>query len=309
VTQARQVKVVFIASASRSGSTLLDVSLGSRPGFFSAGEVRFIWQRGFMRGEPCGCGVPVAECDFWTEVVSDALGGIAPENIASIARLQERVDHPDRFIRSRFFSPLRFLKSYREDAARYLDIMARVYAGIARVSGCDYIIDSSKAPPHGFLLRRIPGITTHNVHLVRDSRAVVYSMESRRAVVSNDAHLNTYGPYKAALRWHVINRVYHRLDGAHGYTRIRYEDFAKDPGATLDQLSRSIGNPLSDLSFIHDGGIDLAANHTVSGNPMRFRTGSVQIRPDIRWTTAMNPARRHMVTALTAPLLFRYGYL
>jgi len=47
---------------------------------------------------------------------------------------------------------------------------------------------------------------------------------------------------------------------------------------------------------------------TASGNPMRFTTGKVAIRRDDRWRTAMPPSHRRTVTALTLPLLARYGY-
>ena len=54
---------------------------------------------------------------------------------------------------------------------------------------------------------------------------------------------------------------------------------------------------------------DLAATHTASGNPMRFTTGRVPIRYDATWQTAMLAGNRRTVTALTLPLLMRYGYL
>jgi hypothetical protein len=55
-----------------------------------------------------------------------------------------------------------------------------------------------------------------------------------------------------------------------------------------------------------DHSVDLQVDHTVSGNPMRFTTGPVQIRPDDRWRSAMARRRRVIVGVLTAPL--RFGY-
>src|SRR6185369_4502803 len=40
------IKVAFVSSWSRSGSTLLDLLLGSLPDFWSAGEIRYLWDRG-----------------------------------------------------------------------------------------------------------------------------------------------------------------------------------------------------------------------------------------------------------------------
>jgi hypothetical protein len=54
---------------------------------------------------------------------------------------------------------------------------------------------------------------------------------------------------------------------------------------------------------------DLGVAHTASGNPMRFTTGPVPIRLDDKWRSAMLPSNRRTVTALTFPLLQRYGYL
>jgi hypothetical protein len=60
---------------------------------------------------------------------------------------------------------------------------------------------------------------------------------------------------------------------------------------------------------LRQGAVVLERDHSVDGNPMRFDVGAVAIRPDGRWRTDLNPRTRRAVTALTAPLLFRYGYL
>ena len=46
------VDVVFIGGASRTGSTLLSLLLGSLPGHFAAGEMRYLWLRG---SRPTSC--------------------------------------------------------------------------------------------------------------------------------------------------------------------------------------------------------------------------------------------------------------
>ena len=51
-----------------------------------------------------------------------------------------------------------------------------------------------------------------------------------------------------------------------------------------------------------------AERHTVSGNPGRFRTGEVALRPDDRWRQEQRIGPRLTVTALALPLLHRYGY-
>ena len=66
------VKVLYIGGLGRSGSTLLDRMLGQLPGFFSAGEIRDLWQRGLRENALCGCGAPFKECEVWTRVGKEA---------------------------------------------------------------------------------------------------------------------------------------------------------------------------------------------------------------------------------------------
>jgi hypothetical protein len=47
----------------------------------------------------------------------------------------------------------------------------------------------------------------------------------------------------------------------------------------------------------------------VSGNPSRFRTGKIELQLDEEWKVKMRGADKNVVTALTAPLLLKYGYL
>ena len=96
--------------------------------------------------------------------------------------------------------------------------------------------------------------------------------------------------------------------------RVRYEDLATAPLATLAEVASFAGIAASgaELDFMgSDAGerwAHLRAAHTASGNPMRFTTGRIVIRTDDRWRTAMPAAQRRSVTAMTLPLLARYGY-
>lgn len=62
------------------------------------------------------------------------------------------------------------------------------------------------------------------------------------------------------------------------------------------------------LPFMGERGVELGASHTVSGNPNRFQTGMVRLRPDDEWVSRIRLRDRTLVTLLTFPLLARYGY-
>ena len=88
-------------------------------------------------------------------------------------------------------------------------------------------------------------------------------------------------------------------------TFARYEDLVHDPVAWLGRRFPQVAFPGS----IAEGIVPLEPNHTVSGNPLRFTTGELRIRPDEEWLDRMKPRDRWTVTAATLPLLYRYGYL
>jgi hypothetical protein len=65
-----RVKVLYIAGSGRSGSTILDNTLGQIDGFFSVGELRYIWERGLIEDRLCGCGERVHQCPFWAAALT-----------------------------------------------------------------------------------------------------------------------------------------------------------------------------------------------------------------------------------------------
>jgi len=52
--------------------------------------------------------------------------------------------------------------------------------------------------------------------------------------------------------------------------------------------------------------VDLGEDHTVAGNPIRFRRGEIEVRRDDEWRTRMPRRSKALVTALTLPALARF---
>ena len=77
----------------------------------------------------------------------------------------------------------------------------------------------------------------------------------------------------------------------------------------MARITSWLGRSQSHLSFVHDGQVDLRVSHTVAGNPGRLETGTIPLRLDDAWRDALPDGARRTVTALTWPLLLRYGYL
>lgn len=286
------VRVLYLAGSGRSGSTLVTTILGQVDGFFAAGELRYLWQRGLVENRPCGCGLPLRDCPLWTGVLA-GVPAADPAGIAARLRTRLRMRHRLR------------VPPHPDDAT-----IAALYASVAAHTGGAVIVDSSKLPPYGVLLAGLPGIDLKVLHVVRDPRAAAFSWRRRRSLDGDDdAQMTRHPVWKAAVLWSVWNAATIRLWGRGDYLRVRYEDLVADPAATMRRIAVFAGAaPDVALPFTADGRVRLAPTHSVAGNPARHRTGGVAVAADDEWRAAL-PRRSHaVVTALTAPLLPRLGY-
>jgi hypothetical protein len=309
------MRVVFIAGAGRSGSTLLARILGTVPGVLHVGELGRLWERGLRDNQHCGCGAPFRDCPFWMEVLADLFGDGADldECAEQVVRLYRRAD------------VLSVVIAFRNGGGRavseYTEVLRRLLQSIRRASGAEVIVDSSKRASHGLVLTRIDELTVDCLHIVRDSRASCYSGTRRRLrpeIHWNAAYMGIGRPWKQALRWSFRNALVPLVAArSRRYLRVRYEDFASRPiemangillelgfAATVAQApSQPLGSESDTVS------VALPPEHSVSGNPMRFETGDVVVKVDEEWRTAMPRRQRIAVTLLSAPLLAKYGYL
>jgi hypothetical protein len=301
-------KVIFIGGASRTGSTLLSLLLGALPGYFAAGELRYLWLRGLQGNQLCGCGRPFRSCPFWGDVMKGALGPIDeldPEHYLSQWR---DVARPMPVLRSEIGLESADTRRQRHE---YLDALQRVLQSVDRVTGGQVIVDSSKYATDCALLTRLPGVSVHAIHLVRDSRAVAYSWQRKKArpeIHWQQQDMSLFSPWRSCFDWSSMNvameAVRRKVDR---YDRIRYEDLVCDPVGVLTALlpaeaASSVADVVSGETAPPTG------SHTVSGNPIRFESGPLTIRPDVEWITKLGLGDRRLVTALTWPLLLRYHY-
>ena len=305
-------RVLFIGGCGRSGSTLLDRMLGELPGFVSTGEVRFIWQRGLVENRLCGCGEPFRECPFWRSVGEEAFGGWDALDAEEVVAL-------DRAVNRHRYIPLllapRLSRSFEARLQRYVDILGALYAAIERVSGGACIVDSTKDPPFAFLLERVPTIDLRIVHLVRDSRGVAFSWTKQVRRPEKDEvvrFMDTYHPVEMGVRWVVYNACFHLL-GRLGVPRLmtRYEEVVASPRREIERMVALAGADVDReaFDFLNGRRVELGVHHTISGNPMRFQRGAIELAVDEEWRSRLSPVHRRMVSLFTFPLLVRYGYL
>jgi hypothetical protein len=312
INRTERIRILYIGGWGRSGSTLLARMLAQVRGLIAVGEVRDIWLRGCIEDRLCGCGVRFHDCEFWTAVGEKAFGGWSEVNPSKMLRLRNAVDRP--WTMPALMRPGLSSRLDRE-AGRYIDVLGRMYSAVSDVSGNGVIVDSSKIPSHGLLVTRIPDVDVRVVHLVRDSRGVVFSWQKhvRKPDRPADAdEMLRYGALSASGRYVLYNLLTESLRRVGApYLRLRYEDLLADPARSLQRILRGVGVASDDsgLHFLTDGSASLRPSHTVDGNPMRFERGPVKLRLDDEWRTNLGRRDRVLVSLLTAPVLARYGYL
>jgi hypothetical protein len=301
-------KVAFIGGAGRSGTTLVALALGNVAGCVAVGELHWIWERGLVRNELCGCGAHFADCAFWSKVGIEAFGGWDQVDADALR------DRRHELLRLRNV-PLSFgsrvRPEYEQRLVAYAEHMERLYLAIRTVSGCDVIVDSSKAASAALLLPRMR-LDPYLVHLARDSRGVAYSWSKRvvRPEVTDElTYMGRRSTARAALGWVARNAALHVV-GRAGVPRlfVRYESFVASPRDEMDRIVDFLDVATKpDLSFLDAHTLPVTPMHTVAGNPLRFRHGTMPIRSDEQWRQKMARGDRMLVSALTWPLVAAYG--
>ncbi|NHI20845.1 sulfotransferase family protein [Phycicoccus endophyticus] len=304
--------MAFIGGHGRSGSTLLGRLLGSVDGVFSAGEVCYVWEQGVLRDWICSCGEPFSRCDFWQAVGQEAFGGWTTDVAERGLALRKLVDR-NRYV-PKLLAPGAF-PGYARAEREYAQMYSAVHRGIARASGARVVVDTSKTPSTGYLLRRIPQVDLRVVHLVRDVHGVAYSWAKKVPRADRDGALMTRLSHRrTALEWTAFNALVEGL-GLLGEPRLllRYEDLVAAPETRLRDVLGFVGEGLlpaePGLGFLEADTVTLARGHEVTGNPMRLQGGAIQLRLDQEWRRAMPRSQRRAITTAAAPGLVRYGYL
>lgn len=298
------VKVIYIAGWGRSGTTIVDNVFNSYKSVFSTGELFYLWQRGMLHKRRCGCNVLFERCVLWHDILQTAFGDRRPDphRVVELQQHTVRVRHTLSLVDG----------ALSAEAEEYVDIYTRLYHAIAEVTGAELIVDSSKVPSGAALLTRMNGLVPYLVHMVRDPRAVTHSW--MRAAPPPETRKNAapiyQRPASSTLHWLIRNALTERLARAYPrrHRRLRYEDFARNPRTMIEEILEMTGTPVVDGPFLDDSTVVLEPNHTIAGNPSRFKNGEIAVRPDNRWLSDQRAGPRLTATALSLPLLHRYGY-
>jgi len=286
-----KIPVIYILGSGHSGSTLLDLIIGSHSEIESAGEIsNFIYYFDPLskrKDKACTCGLPVDKCHYWGEVGNiidlKALGDINVSDHCSFEK-----------------------KNYE------------LIRAILKVSGKSLFCESSKSISRleNYLNSQRFSVTI--VHLVRDPRAVAYSHVSKRKrliesqggqgykkwLKENNKKDEQYLFFPTLKGWRFINEEsIKRFSQKPEYLLVRYEDLAAYPRREVRRILNAIDLDVEDAQF------EFSANehHNIGGNRMRM-SGSHEIKKDIRYINELSPTEWWMGTIYMFRMLQRFGY-
>jgi hypothetical protein len=264
------VKIIFIASLSHSGSTLLDLMLNAHPDVASVGELKQLGR--FARFEKanrrlrCTCGADtLLTCEFWARVsaITQAANG------RTIGELN--------------------VENY-EDKARFDEDNVALFQAISAVSGKRYVVDSSKQVTRLALLLENPALDVHPIFLLRDPKGQICSSQKTASSL-----IRLIGNYVRT------NREIYELVKQRPHSVVRYEELVRTPERVLGALMQQLG-----LSFDR-GQLEWASQvrHNVGGNGMR-RSNSSELKLDEKWRNEFTLLQKLAIDAGT--LLGRYPF-
>ena len=292
--------VLSILSSGHSGSTLLDIILGSIPGVFSMGEFHYLswqaWRNGEQSGngqDLCTCGNSFVQCPVWGEVIREVSKQHGFDYQSDPLKLNLVL-----YGRDSYFNETRFLdrllrelvcRSFKSPFGakalqRLLNAPLRrkiinnwdVFDAVFKHEGSACIVDSTKDVARFQALWQQRSSQIVPLVLYRNARGIASSAlkYGREPKADLDAWLKNYNQR--------IFPVLSRLECE--YETVEYEALTKEPAAVRSRIASRIGlgGPSCPETFIAKD------YHLVAGNPMRYQS-EIKVRYDDSWQTRLTP--------------------
>lgn len=262
----------YITASSHSGSTLLDLCLGSHSQIQSLGELMHL-HRAYKLRRPCSCGVSILSCPFWTEVKQHLQRrGMALESLNTKAEDLETFKHAD----------LPLLQALRS------------------VTGKSILVDSSKSDKRlrHYLSCCGPEFEIKVLHLLRHPLGIAESHRKK-----GRSGLRKIRQWR--LQQEQIITLFQQFGKDVPFFTLRYEDFSSDPETWLKEISRIIGIPFEPSQLRYYDNV----HHIPAGNRLRLSLSDRRpIVPDMAWTKKVGIIDQLYLLWTAGSSLRRFGY-
>lgn len=290
---------------------MLDLLLSSHKDIESVGELRHL-QEYYTHNEICMCGSAITQCHFWRKVEEEVgKNGKCAEHdgLKSLqTKIRKNKNRLHRYLPS-FIEIFLILASRKMviQWGKYLPVVREavvtaencvyICEAVSRVTGCSYIVDSSKWAEQFKTAYLIRPDLIKVIYLVRDGRGVACSQLRR----------STLDMKKATLLW-VLNNIKIMLMKltvpSEKVLFVRYEDLCRNRYFEIRRILRFIGvtDCAADLRVRKVGG------HNIGGSPHRFDRTQEEIYLDEGWKRRLTWRDLDVFNRFGAPLNRWFGY-
>jgi hypothetical protein len=310
-----QAKYIYIVAAGHSGSTLLDLLLGSHSKIESLGEISHFPKNVALNTE-CTCGKLVRDCSLWSQVIDQLshlsgknlledpyawnMGLINPRVIIDKSQQTRLYNLKRKLVHSIHYSFLRYgpnaLSPYKKLFDSIINNKVDLYNVVREIKDVDMVVDSSKTYLQAVELYRRHPESVRVIVLMRDGRGVYYSNVKRK-----------YRRQQGVSIWkNIYSRALPLLDNYvddMDLLYVKYEDVAANPCSELTRICGFLGLEFEPEMLNYTS----AEHHNTNGNGMRFGASS-EIRLDTSWREHMTVDDKNYFEKKAGVLNRRLGY-
>lgn len=297
----KKIKLIYISSNGRSGSTLLDMLIGIHSKCFTLGEFQVLPIDYLYNTQPCGCNRRVDSCDFWADIIEQNKNIIINGTISKFRNFGYgkvlRWNELQEIYLNINKSDFNLIKKYGQE--NFL-VLKSVFEKVKKSKDVYYLVDASKDPYRLKWLAQSGYFDLNVLHIIKDPMAFVYSMIKEEKSFIKKMYLTL----RMSIRWVIENliivKVANKYIGKRKYLKIKYEKLASDHTVQLQSIFNFLkiyDHSISDNRFRH-------YNHAISGNKMRNENNSIYL--DEKWKKEMGIFFKFICNITT--ILFRKIY-
>ena len=258
-----KMKVIYIAGYSRSGSTILDLLLGSDKQISSTGELAYLLEDWNLKGRICTCGDEYEDCEFWKDL------SFNDEHKDIIREVEHR--HNLKMLKKDSFP--------QELTHEYSTFQEYLFDFISEKSGNTVIVDSSKTSRYmagRFLALHnyVPNIEVYVIHLIRNGLDTLqsYLKKGRNWALEGYGKNDRFQGLRAIMGWCLANSIAYQLGRQlpeNRYIQVKYNDLVTEPSGVLNNLGNFLNEDFSGIIDLINNKEPLKKGHNVGGNRLR----------------------------------------
>lgn len=254
--------IIYISGEGHSGTTLLDIILGSQKNAFSSGELAFFALKGIKNKEYCACGNRVPDCEVWSQVINE-WGKVRNLDLDEYIQIQSRLASKKNVLSS-YFS----LRNPSQKISQFIADTNRLYEIIFNVTDSGIIVDSSKAPLRILLLKKL-NYEVKVLHLIRRFGDVLNSYQKSTPKDLEKGVEHEIKPLSSSYvfpSWVLKNLFTYFFSKGVSYHKVNYENLVTNPERELSSITteNDFANKLKERGPFY-------INHLVAGNKLRMK--------------------------------------